>query len=127
MNGSGERTASRALEHIGTPVAEVIPESSHFLCCGSAINLVLEDHTVPDNGHRDLIRSPNEGCEGLRYYRIHPSLPFRRAKSILFIAIMHIAPTPAQKTIRTRRHNASVNPAVLVTPKIFAMSIFPPS
>jgi hypothetical protein len=45
----------------------------------------------------------------------------------LFIMIMHMAPTPAQKTPRARRHNARVNPAVPGTPKIFAISIFPPS
>jgi hypothetical protein len=32
---------------------------------------------------------------------------------------MHMAPIPAQKTVRARRHNASVNPVVLVTPNIF--------
>src|SRR5208337_81952 len=47
--------------------------------------------------------------------------------SVLFIRTMHSAPTPAQKTVRARRHNASVNPAVPVTPKILAISIFPPS
>ena len=40
---------------------------------------------------------------------------------------MHSAPTPAQKTVRARRHKASVNPVVLVTPNNFAMSILPPS
>jgi hypothetical protein len=29
--------------------------------------------------------------------------------------------------MRARRHNASVNPAVPVTPNILAISIFPPS
>ena len=47
--------------------------------------------------------------------------------STFFMMTMHMAPTPAQKTVRARRHNASVNPAVLVTPKILAISIFPPS
>ena len=47
--------------------------------------------------------------------------------SVLFITIMHMAPTPAQKMVRARRHNANVNPAVAVTPNTFAISIFPPS
>ena len=38
-----------------------------------------------------------------------------------------MAPTPAQKMERARRHNASVNPAVAVTPNIFAISILPSS
>ena len=42
---------------LGTPLAELISESNHFLCCGSAINLVPHDHTLPSNGHADLIWS----------------------------------------------------------------------
>src|ERR1035441_5144747 len=49
-----------APDDVGTPLAELISESDHFLCCGSAINLVPHDHTVPSNGHADLIWSPNE-------------------------------------------------------------------
>jgi hypothetical protein len=49
------------------------------------------------------------------------------ALPVLFITIMHMAPTAAQKMARARRHNANVNPAVPATPNIFAMSMFPPS
>ena len=38
---------------------------------------------------------------------VHTDVPLA-----LFIMIMHMAPTPAQKTPRARRHNARVNPAV---------------
>jgi len=60
------RTAPRknsgavAPDNVGTPLAELISESNHFLCCGSAISLVPDDKTVPSNGHADLIWSPNE-------------------------------------------------------------------
>jgi hypothetical protein len=37
----------------------LISESNHFLCCGSAIDLLPRDHTVPRNGHADLIWSQN--------------------------------------------------------------------
>src|SRR5208283_4479480 len=57
------RTAPRkdsgalAPDDVGTPLAELISESNHFLCCGSAISLVPDQNTVPDNGHPDLIWS----------------------------------------------------------------------
>src|SRR5579864_2039632 len=52
-----EGTGSSAPDDVGTPLAELISESNHFLCCGSAINLVLCDNTLPGNGHADLIWS----------------------------------------------------------------------
>src|SRR5271166_1733506 len=58
------RTAPRknsgavAPDDVGTPLAELISKSNHFLCCGSAISLVSDDKTVPSNGHADLIWSP---------------------------------------------------------------------
>jgi len=63
------RTAPRkesgalAPDAVGTPLAELIPGSNHFLCCGSATNLVPEDNTVPGNGHADLIWSRLCGFE----------------------------------------------------------------
>jgi|SRR5271167_387817 len=53
-----------APDDVGTPLAELISKSNHFLCCGSAISLVLDDHTVPDNGHADLIWSRLGRFEG---------------------------------------------------------------
>src|SRR5208282_2251283 len=143
------RTAPRrnggavAPDDVGTPLAEHISSSNHFLCCGSAINLVPDDHTVPDNGHADLIWSrlgpfedrlfpcirafpePYSPCDGSTAGSSFAAIVL--GASALFIAIMQMAPTPAQKTVRARRHNASVNPAAPVTPKILAISIFPPS
>src|ERR1700687_2862629 len=52
-----ERTGSSAPEDVGTPLAELISESNHFLCCGSAVNSPPHDHTVPSNEHADLIWS----------------------------------------------------------------------
>jgi len=60
VNGSSKRREALAPDDAGTPLAELISESNHFLCCGSAIHLVPDDHTVPGNGQADLIWSPNE-------------------------------------------------------------------
>ena len=143
MNGSSKRTGSSAPNDVGTPLAELISESNHFLCCGSAINLVPDDNTLPGNGHADLIWSRLGRLEDrlFPYIRVfaEPYSPWDGSTagssfaaivlgaSAFFIAIMHMAPTPAQKMVRARRHSASVNPEVPVTPKILAMSIFPPS
>jgi hypothetical protein len=128
---------------LGTSLAEPVSESNHFLCCGSAINSVPHDHTVPSDEHADLIWSRLRRIEDrlLPCIRVfaEPYLPWNGpttgpsvaaivlGASAFFITIMHMAPTPAQKTVRARRHNARVNPVVLVTPNIFAMSILPPS
>src|SRR5208283_2857946 len=105
--------------------------------------LVPDDNTVPGNGHADLIWSRLGRLED----RLFPCIRlFAQSYSpwdgstvgssfaaivlgawAFFITIMHMAPIPAQKTVRARRHNASVKPAVPVTPKILAISIFPPS
>src|SRR5271157_2320650 len=144
------RTAPRkdsgalAPDDVRTPLAELISESNHFLCCGSAINLVPHNHAVPSNGHADLIwlrilleskivcyraleysRSPISPWDGSTAASSFAAIVL--GASVLFMTTMHSAPTPAQKTVRARRHNASVNPAVPVTPKILAISIFPPS
>jgi hypothetical protein len=107
--------------------------SSHFLCCRSAISSVPYDQTVPSNEHADLIWSGLRRIEDLlpciRVFA-EPYLPWGvpatgpsvaatvLGASAVFITIMHMAPTPAQKTVRARRHNARVNPVVLVTPNI---------
>src|SRR5208283_3627976 len=52
-----ERTGSSAPDDVGTPLAELISEPNHFLCCGSAINLVPGENTLPGKGHADLIWS----------------------------------------------------------------------
>jgi hypothetical protein len=56
------------------------------------------------------------------------SLLFGCAKSALFIANTHMAPKPAQKTVRARRHNASVNPdatKILVSTKNAMILVWP--
>src|SRR5271157_4778576 len=89
--------------------------------------LVPNDHTVPGDGHADLIWSRRGRFEDGLFPCIRvfaePYSPWDGSTaassfaaivlgaSTCFITIMHMAPTPAQKTVRTRRHNASVNPA----------------
>jgi len=106
-------------------------------------NLVPHDRAVPGSGHADLIWSPLGRFADRLFSCIRvfagPYSPWNGSTvvsnfaaivlgaSVFFITIMHMAPTPAQKTVRARRHNASVNPAVPVTPKILAISMFPNS
>src|SRR5208282_6948832 len=102
-----------------------------------------DGRTLPGNGHADLIWSRVGRIEDRLLLCIgvfaEPYLPWDGSTagssvaaialgaSAFLITIMHMAPTAAQKTVRARRHNARVNPVVLVTPNIFAMSIFPAS
>jgi hypothetical protein len=59
-NSSKKNSGDLAPDNVGTPIAELISGSNHFLCCGSAIHLAPHDHTVPSNGHADFIWSQSE-------------------------------------------------------------------
>src|SRR5271157_1544655 len=68
-----------APDDVGTPLAELISESNHFLCCSSAINLAPHDQTVPSNGHVDLIWSRLGRIEDRLYRALEYSRsPIRR-------------------------------------------------
>ena len=50
-------------------MAELTSGSNHFVCCGSAINVIPHDHTMPSNGHADLIWSKKRVESNIVCYR----------------------------------------------------------